>query len=243
VGSAEDYNVRQIEAGNITIEQVTEMVRYWQSGHELLVDGKCGPATQASISEILYREPLPGKWEPWPGPLWKLPSNDTEWYEVFGNPGAGSLDRQWFNENIVELHQIHGNALPFIPQHLYIKSHRYVEPYVREALRRTEVAVPSFVIERFGSYNYRHKGNNPRRDLSRHAFGAAFDINPTQNSARRFSNPDEKPVPWSDEWHQIWPDERSVSRGLVEAFESTGFTWGGRWSNPCDPMHFQLGSD
>ena len=36
----------------------------------------------------------------------------------------------------------------------------------------------------------------------------------------------------------LWPD--GLPRAFVEAFESVGFSWGGRWKGYCDPMHFSF---
>lgn len=47
--AAADYNARQLTLGALTIEHVTELVRYWQAGHGLTADGMAGPLTLASI--------------------------------------------------------------------------------------------------------------------------------------------------------------------------------------------------
>ena len=60
-----------------------------------------------------------------------------------------------------------------------------------------------------GCFCYRNIAGTTR--LSKHAQGLAIDINPGGK----------------------------ISRQVVECFESAGFKWGGRFSNP-DPMHFEL---
>jgi hypothetical protein len=76
---------------------------------------------------------------------------------------------------------------------------------------------------------------------SKHALGVAVDINPQQN-------------PYIVKT-RVYPSEatsyvdRSVRRAgmlfedepVVQAFERHGWTWGGRWTNPIDYHHFELG--
>ena len=64
----------------------------------------------------------------------------------------------------------------------------------------------------------RHMWYLSTKPLSRHAFGLAVDINPSDN------------LPGTD---------GTVPPGIVDLFESNGFTWGGRWKKK-DPMHFEL---
>lgn len=45
----EQYNRQQIEAGLITDEMVTELVRHYQDDKSLVVDGYCGPNTQSAL--------------------------------------------------------------------------------------------------------------------------------------------------------------------------------------------------
>lgn len=73
-----------------------------------------------------------------------------------------------------------------------------------------------------GSYVYRKKRGGST--LSMHSYGCAIDLDPARNG---FHN-----------------EHGNFSHGeahkVVEAFESEGWEWGGRWSGrSCDPMHFQ----
>ncbi len=54
-----DYNAARLASGAITPEHVTELVRYWQSGHGLAVDGMAGPRTIASLAAFRLAMPLP----------------------------------------------------------------------------------------------------------------------------------------------------------------------------------------
>jgi hypothetical protein len=65
------------------------------------------------------------------------------------------------------------------------------------------------------------RGYEKKQVLSPHSFGIAIDI----DSAR---NPMGKPLRTTfPEW-------------FVKAFEDAGFTWGGRWKNRPDSMHFEV---
>lgn len=73
-----------------------------------------------------------------------------------------------------------------------------------------------------GSYVYRKKRGGST--LSMHSYGCAIDLDPARNG---FHN-----------------EHGNFSHGdankVVEAFESEGWEWGGRWGGrSCDPMHFQ----
>ncbi|MCB1028928.1 MAG: M15 family metallopeptidase [Microthrixaceae bacterium] len=72
---------------------------------------------------------------------------------------------------------------------------------------------------------------------SRHAYGVAIDLNPLWNPYVL----DGAAVP---EESQPWVDRSRLERGMigpedaaVAAFESVGWTWGGRWNSP-DYQHF-----
>lgn len=74
--------------------------------------------------------------------------------------------------------------------------------------------------------------------FSAHAFGLAIDLNPFQNPYVR----DDLVLP---ELASAYVDRSNVRPGMildgevaVRAFESIGWTWGGRWDDPQDTMHF-----
>lgn len=79
-----------------------------------------------------------------------------------------------------------------------------------------------------GSYVFRQNVNNPTV-LSPHAFGLAIDLNYQQN------------------WGNVLDDDpcnqpsciMDIPPEVVEAFESSGFRWGGRFWCRFDPMHFE----
>lgn len=62
--SASVYNSIQLSTGALTADHITELVRYWQRGHDLNVDGMAGRMTISSIAETFkpapfLRSPLP----------------------------------------------------------------------------------------------------------------------------------------------------------------------------------------
>ena len=48
--TAEVYNKKQIDSGDLSLQNVTQLVELWQFRHGLEVDGYCGPKTLASLN-------------------------------------------------------------------------------------------------------------------------------------------------------------------------------------------------
>jgi hypothetical protein len=74
--------------------------------------------------------------------------------------------------------------------------------------------------------------------FSAHAYGLAVDVNPFQNPYRR----GDLVLP---ELASAYLDRAQLRPGMivegdvvVEAFAAIGWTWGGRWEEPSDTMHF-----
>lgn len=232
--SAAEYNKRHVLKGAITGRNLATLAEHWQQAHYLEVDGKIGPETIANLEFAHETDTSPRgtNWIPWDGPLSAIPDSRRQVYETFGNPGAGKVDTKWRASNVVTVRD-----LPGIPHKWWFKCHRLAEPYMREALRRAALSEPEYQIDRAASFVFRHQRHNVARPLSYHSWGIAIDIDAASNSAHRFKD-DQAPKPWSDKWLELWP--HGLSEKFVQAFESVGFTWGGRWSRYADPMHFQL---
>jgi hypothetical protein len=109
----------------------------------------------------------------------------------------------------------------------------YVNAKIREpllaALRECRLRAPDYVIRTIGCFSKRPKrtaGLPPGvvgwPSLSMHAVAAAVDINANTNPMRKPLTTDMPPE-------------------FIEAWESVGWTWGGRFPTP-DPMHWQWGS-
>lgn len=178
------------------------------------------------------RAPVLGSWTG--GPLESIPQTRPEVYRVFGNPGEGRPSRTFQRRNLTTAKGLPGRWNNNRGR-LYI--HRLAEPYLREALRRADDAGVLGELTRMGCYNFRHQRHDKSRPLSYHSWAIALDLNSAQNRARRF-RPGKAPVPFSDEWKRLWPN--GVSEDLVLAFESVGWSWGGRWKLFKDNMHFEL---
>ena len=71
-----------------------------------------------------------------------------------------------------------------------------------------------------GAYNFRLMRGGTR--LSMHAYGAAIDLDPSNN-------------PLGKGWE---PGQGMIDMRVVKVFEDAGWVWGGRWHRP-DCQHFQ----
>lgn len=235
---ADEYNQSQLDLFALEGRHLTRLTEHWQRDHFLKVDGKCGPVTLESVLGDEFvdmgTDPIIQTWEPFHGPLAKLPSNRSDVYELLGNPAnGGKPDKKWVKENIRTYRKDH--ALPGVDPHRYVKMHKLMEPYAREALLRA-ASVSDYKITRFGDYVFRLMRSANR--LSYHSFGWAFDINSQDNFPRRYDSAEEAPKPWMPEWYDTWPN--GMDRAFVEAIKSVGFSWGGDWKTFKDPMHFEL---
>jgi hypothetical protein len=72
--------------------------------------------------------------------------------------------------------------------------------------------------QQFYCWSPRHKMLDPKRGLSLHAWGLAFDVDWDDNGVGTPGN-----LPYN----------------VVAVFKDHGFTWGGDWPKFRDPMHFQ----
>lgn len=208
---------------------------------EVDADGHHGWVAAAYVSldpVVPGKDPMvPARFD---GQIAHRPRDRNEVIAAFGDPSRGGLytenaDPTWRAHNIVELH----GADAFLPvlARSYFPIHHEIEPYAREAFKRAEAAAPGYV-QRPGTwgFNFRHMRHDPSLPLSYHSWGIAIDVNPDDNVAASFK-PDERPAPWSLVWMKRWP--RGVPASVVAAFESCRFSWGGRWTGFCDPMHFE----
>lgn len=57
MSTPEEYNQRQMDQGDFTQVMIAKLVEFWQSTHNLEVDGKCGPNSQQSIVAEIFADP------------------------------------------------------------------------------------------------------------------------------------------------------------------------------------------
>ncbi|MFJ3045748.1 M15 family metallopeptidase [Herbaspirillum chlorophenolicum] len=81
---------------------------------------------------------------------------------------------------------------------------------------------------------------------SKHAYGAAIDINPLQNPyVTKAGSPQQQVLPSQAgaDYVQRMPLRPGQAEDLVGVFYDHGFlVWGGNWKEPIDYQHFEIGS-
>jgi hypothetical protein len=155
-----------------------------------------------------------------------------QFLDKYGNPdvdGDGILDKTWFAKNIVVFELPFPMVLSWQPNTVIrrFQAHKLAGMYIISALiKMRDTHGYGFLkerkIDRYGGcFNFRLiRGGD---QLSNHSWGTAIDINP--DIGRLGSREDADRYP----------------RFIIDAFESEGFVWGGRWKRP-DAMHFELQS-
>jgi hypothetical protein len=232
------YIKSQIASGALDHKDIARLVERAQLAMGLDADGLPGPITLARLDGFFIEADLtPPPMEmpvAFDGPLERIPRNTPDLIAMLGNPAKpdGSENPAWRDANIVTAHD-----LPGVPPKWHFMAHRKIMPYIREGFRRAGIAAPEYVIERAAAYVFRHMRHDPNLPLSKHSWGAALDIDPALNGAATFKVGQE-PVPFSPAWRVRWP--QGLPQAFVEAFESVGFAWGGRWKGFVDPMHFEF---
>lgn len=133
-------------------------------------------------------------------------------------PTSGDLievDEEWQTESIVTV------EMPVIGE---FKCHRRVVPYIRGALAQVQAEGLFHLIDPVdfqlagGCYNARlMRGGDKGFAVSRHAWGVAFDLNPSTNQ---------------------YGDPPLLDERIGQIFRDWGFVWGAGWTVP-DGMHFE----
>jgi len=80
---------------------------------------------------------------------------------------------------------------------------------------------------------------------SKHAYGAAIDINPLLNPyvSQAGSSAQEVLPPKGSSYLQRTPAQAGMAEEVVSVFYDHGFlVWGGQWKQPIDYQHFEIGS-
>lgn len=114
-----------------------------------------------------------------------------------------------------------------------LRVHRRIASPLREVadrLRGLQKTVPDlrkYLVRLGGTFAWRSIAGTHRK--SAHAYAIALDVNPKASRYWRWDA--RRPVRAA--WHNEFPQE------LVDAFEQSGFIWGGRWYH-YDTMHFEF---
>lgn len=134
-------------------------------------------------------------------------------FQFTTNPdGTINQDSKWIKTHLV------GAKMPIIGS---VRCHRLMIPQLRLALEDIQNQGLSNLLkpEQAGRcYQPRFVEEDPTRQLSKHAWGLAIDLNVSDNPEGSTSKMDPR---------------------IVSIFEKWGFRWGGRWTKP-DGMHFEL---
>lgn len=156
------------------------------------------------------------------------PKNRKELYAFAGKfvyvdlaepKGFVKIIGDWKEKNIVSVtlpitKHIENKKWP-IECHKNIESHLFnlFSDYVAKGYEET------YPIYQLGCFVPRHKMCNPNRSLSIHSWGLAIDINFKNNKVGTSGD---------------------MPHYVVTLFKQYGFCWGGLWTRPRDPMHFQF---
>jgi hypothetical protein len=142
--------------------------------------------------------------------------------------GAVIVDPQWAADNLVSVFIPVLKNLPFdAPGKFSGKAtfHRRVAAHAEAAFAEiAEAGLSDRLLFWSGSFNPRHIDHNPKRRLSPHSWGVAFDLNDAQNPFGK------TPAPIGAAGSLV---------ELVPIFEKRGFYWGGRFAKKPDGMHFE----
>ncbi len=135
-------------------------------------------------------------------------------FKPTGGDGV-DIDDDWEDANIVYVE---------VPRLGGFECHRRMIPYVRSALAEVEAAGLGDLLDPVdfqlagGCYNARlMRGGDKGFALSRHAWGVAFDLNPSSNR---------------------YGDVPTLDPRIGSIFRAWGFAWGAGWLFP-DGMHFE----
>jgi len=181
----------------------------------------------------------PPTWPQYEGGLARIPVGLTERDACYDRPVISistanryKIDRK-FAQNLAT---VPAENFPNFSRRIYM--HKKVRPYFIEAMNRAFEVCPHWEPERIGCFNPRRMrhSKNPRVPFSDHTYGIAFDIDPQRNRAWSRKKYPERPQPFDEGWVEY----SSIPEGVIRAFESVGFEWGGRWKSFVDPMHFSL---
>ena len=152
------------------------------------------------------------------------PHGYTEIVKYYGDPAPvlGKASLRWEGANMILVRDLPGIAK------LYV--HRKIHEPLRAAL--TEAAALNWYPKTIGCFNVRQKRSGS--GLSVHAFGAAVDLDATDNAmVLRCPVGDPRRAAWA-------VSENRIPEAIIDIFRAQGWTWGGDFVGSFDPMHFQF---
>lgn len=161
--------------------------------------------------------------------LWYFPPKNRKELEDFvgtytyvddpDKPGFIRILGNWKEKNIIKITLPIKN--PRKNTNWTIECHKKLESIVYNtfSMYKSEGFEEIYPIKQLGCFVPRHKMLNPARSLSLHAYGIAIDINWKDNPIGSSGN---------------------VPANVVTLFKQYGFSWGGWWTRPKDPMHFEF---
>jgi hypothetical protein len=159
---------------------------------------------------------------------WPLQSECNTFY---GNPrnqkDPSQPSPKWESENLVRVKP------PFVIYYegKQVKAGMLVHKKVADSLARvlgviwdkagkSQAKIDAWGVSNFaGAYTFKLMKSG--KALSMHSWGCALDLDPERNG-----------------YKDDTPNFANIPE-VVAAFENEGWVWGGRWTDPCDGMHFQ----
>jgi hypothetical protein len=97
----------------------------------------------------------------------------------------------------------------------------------------------SMAADNTSAFNCRPSSGPARRRWSVHAYGEAIDVNPVETRTSIAASSGRPREPLYLRRANERPGMATAGGTLVRAFESLGWSWGGRWSSP-DYQHFSV---
>ncbi len=154
--------------------------------------------------------------------LLKRLSNE-EVIRIYGDPSqslddSGHVTLEWQRDHLASFTLDRPLPLAWGGKAGRITCHKLVAPELEHLFRALAVIPEAWdsIGDYGGCFNFRRNSNN-KRELSRHAWGIALDLDTVDN-----------PMHSRGQMHPL----------IIQAFYDAGWWWGGWFSNP-DPMHFE----
>lgn len=221
-----EWNLAQLDAEKIDRDVLGELIRCGarsiQASAGLKVDGLAGPATVDAIEEVLQRSKKAPQGHSAKRPQYQVPIPRKNAIEsLYGSfsykqnpktPGAIIIDPKWVRENITGL-TLHTG------QKIWV--HRLIAFELAELYEKA-CKVSGYTPRKIASWVPRHMRWDPKRSLSRHSWGIAFDIDWKENGVGMVDTPLHRHPEWCETFRAAgW---------------NCGIYWGSRYN---DPMHFE----